>query len=108
LSRQVNDVQKIRIGRMSVYTMTRLPAFAPRSGTPSLDTPPDVYADVTELFGATQLVYNEEVLRASAINSHLVKLMGDTHSSTSTPGAKPDGVVMSTMPDRPTAYRFFE
>ena len=33
--------------------------------------------------------------------------MGDTYASQSVPGAEPDGVVTSTMPDRPIAYRCF-
>ena len=37
----------------------------------------------------------------------LVKLMGDTYSSTRGPGAEPEGVVTSMLPGRPTAYRAF-
>ena len=54
-----------------------------------------------------QVVYKEEKFRALAIKSHLVKLMGDTYATQLVPGAEPDGVVTSTMPDRPIAYRCF-
>jgi hypothetical protein len=74
---------------------------------PSLEIPPCVYADVIRLFGAAQIVYKEEGLRALAIKSHLSKLMGDTITSQSVRGAEPDGVVTSAGPDRPTAYRCF-
>ena len=73
----------------------------------SLEIPADVYSDVTQLFGVAQVVYKEERFRALAIESHLVKLMGDTYASQSVEGAQPDGVVTSTMPGRPKAYRCF-
>ena len=53
----------------------------------SLEIPVDVYSDVTQLFGMAQVVYKEERFRALAIESHLVKLMGDTYTSQLVEGA---------------------
>jgi hypothetical protein len=71
----------------------------------SLDIPTTVYADVIKLFGAAQAVYKEEKDRAGAMAQYLVDLMGDSYTTGKVTGAEPDGVVTTTMHDRPTAYR---
>jgi hypothetical protein len=73
----------------------------------SVEIPPDVYADVIQLFGVALPVYKDEIFRDAAIKALLVKLMGDTYASQSQPGATPDSVVTTSLPDRPTAYRGF-
>ena len=69
--------------------------------------PSEVYANVTQLFGASQIVYDLEKSRIRAIGPYREKLMDNKYISQSVTGAEADGVVITATPGRPTAYRAF-
>lgn len=73
----------------------------------STQIPPEVYHNVTTLFGKSQTVYPEEKDRAEIVGPIIEKLIDNDCMQPKVKGAIPDGAVITAMAGRPTAYRAF-
>jgi hypothetical protein len=71
----------------------------------STPIPPDVYLQVTKLFGASQCLFPGEKERANTVTPIIRKLMGNDIEDSKVRRAAPDGVVITATAGRPTAYR---
>jgi hypothetical protein len=71
----------------------------------STQIPPDVYLQVTKLFGASQCLFPGEKERANMVVPIIRKLMGNDIEDSRVKRAAPDGVVITATAGRPTAYR---
>ena len=73
----------------------------------STQIPPEVYHNVTRLFGKSQTVYPGRKDQAETVGPIIQKLIDNDCIQPKVKGAIPDGAVITAMAGRPTAYRAF-